>query len=52
MSRLAHDPQFQINGVVLINNFDSVKLADAKFMAGQLRHGRMRLMFHYLKDCK
>ncbi|WIA38542.1 hypothetical protein OEZ86_001860 [Tetradesmus obliquus] len=51
MSRLARDPAFQVHGVVLVGNFDSVKLTDAKFMAGQLRHGRLRLMMHYIRSC-
>jgi hypothetical protein len=51
MSRLARDPNFQVHGVVLVGNFDSVKLADAKFMARQLRHGRLRLMMHYITAC-
>jgi hypothetical protein len=51
MSRLARDSNFQVHGVVLVFNFDSVKLTDAKFMAGQLRHGRLLLMMHYIRAC-
>jgi hypothetical protein len=51
MSRLARDPNFQVHGLVLVFSFDSVKLTDAKFMAGQLRHGRLRLMMHYIRAC-
>jgi hypothetical protein len=47
----ARDPNFQVHGVVLVFNFDSVKLTDAKFMAGQLRHGRLPLMLHYIRAC-
>lgn len=36
MGRLARDPQFQVHGVVLVTNYDLVKLADVKYMAGQL----------------
>jgi hypothetical protein len=51
MSRLARDPNFQVHGVILVANLDSVKLTDAKFMAGQLHHGRLRLMMHYIQAC-
>eukprot|EP00775_Hariotina_reticulata_P002967 gene2967-3252_t len=47
---VVHSAQ-QVHGAVLILNFDSLKVADVQLMAGQMTHGRMRLMFHFIRHC-